>query len=234
MTPPVPAPMQPFDDIPDVRPAVSQPATADGRKPLLPSDAAPTRADVDRRRLAATLLSVAWLTAQLLAFGLRKDLHELPLGYVLGLVLTPASAGILAIVLAIHAGRFSLGLRPALVVALALVCPLMFVAAGLFLPVPAAGGRAGSWGSHAFCLGVTILWASLPLVSAGLAFQRAFASSAAWRSALLGAGCGLAAAALFTLHCSIVGKAHIAFAHGGAALLIALVGGLVLSRITRA
>jgi hypothetical protein len=61
----------------------------------------------------------------------------------------------------------------------------------------------------------------------------AFAAGALWRSALLGGGCGLVAAALFTLHCPVVGKAHLLVAHGGAVLFSALLGGLVLSRFTR-
>jgi hypothetical protein len=224
-----------FDEIPDVPPARRDggPAPSVLATAARLKGASPTRAEVMRRRRAALALSVAWLTVQFLAFGLRGDLAKLSAGYVLGLIGAPFSAGVLAIVAAARHGPLGLGARPALLVTLALVCPLIFLVAGLAMPAPYPGGESGNLMFGAYCLNSTIAWALLPIASAAAVLRGAFAAGALWRSALLGGGCGLVAAALFTLHCPVVGKAHLLVAHGGAVLFSALLGGLVLSRFTR-
>jgi hypothetical protein len=194
----------------------------------------PTRAALAKRRRAALALSVAWLSVQFLAFGMRGDLARLSLGYVIGLIVAPFSAGILAVVAASRPGRFALGVRPTLIVTLALVCPSIFLLAGLGMPLPYSGGESGNLMFGAYCLNSTVAWALLPIASAAVVLRGAFAAGAVWRSALLGGGCGLVAAALFTLHCPVVGKLHIVVAHGGAVIVSALLGGLLLSRFTRA
>jgi hypothetical protein len=227
--------MPDFDDIPDV-PSVPRNAAvgAPGRVMAARLRAfPPTRAELVKRRRAAVALSVAWLIVQFLAFGMRGDLARLSFGYLLGLIGAPFSAGILAIVAASRHGRLGLGVRPALVVMLALVCPLIFLVAGLVMPAPYPRGETGNLMFGAYCLNSTIAWALLPIASAAVVLRGAFAAAAVWRSALLGGGCGLVAAALFTLHCPVVGKAHIVLAHGGAVLVSAVLGGVVLARFTR-
>jgi hypothetical protein len=228
--------MPDFDDIPDV-PSVRRDAPL--RAPGLVTAARlrappPTRAELVKRRRAAVALSVAWLTVQFLAFGIRGDLARLSAGYVLGLIGVPFSAGLLAIVAASRPGRLGLGVRPVLIVVLALVGPSIFLVAGLAMPAPYPGGEVGNLMFGAYCLNSTVAWALLPIASAAVVLRGAFAAGASWRSALLGGGCGLVAAALFTLHCPVVGKAHIVVAHGGAVLVSAVLGGLVLARFTRA
>ncbi len=224
-----------FDDIPDVpsRPRDSRPR-APGFVTAARLRAPPaTRAELGKRRRAAIALSVAWLTVQFLAFGLRGDLARLSLGYVLGLIVAPLSAGVLAIVAAAQQGQLGLGARPLSIVMLALMCPLVFLVAGLAVPAPYRHGETGNLMFGAYCLNSTLAWALLPIASAAVVLRGAFAAGAIWRSALLGGGCGLVAAALFTLHCPVVGKTHIVVAHGGAVLVSAVLGGLVFSRFTR-
>jgi hypothetical protein len=228
--------MREFEDIPDVPPENGEAVPefiGSGIAEAIRSTP-PTRLELAKRRRAAVALSAAWFTVQFLAFGVRGDLPRLSAGYLLALVAVPFSAGMLAIVAAYHRGRFGLGSRPALVVALALVCPLTFLLAGLGMPTPYAGGDPGNLMSGAYCLNITMAWTLLPIVSAGVVLRRAFVSGAIWRSALLGAGCGLVAAALFNLHCPVMGKLHIVLAHGGAVVISVLGGGLLLSRFTRA
>jgi len=227
--------MQEFDDIPDIPPRGTEPVSAmpDFSAKVLRRAAPPTRAELEKQRRIAVVFSVAWITVQFLAFGIRGDLARLPLDYLIGLIAAPFSAGILAVVAACYRGRLGLGARPLVIVALALVCPLLFLVAGVCMPVPYSGGESGNLMFGAYCLDSTIAWALLPIVSAGIVLRGAFASGAVWRSALLGGGCGLVAAALFTLHCPVVGKLHIVVAHGGAVIFSALLGGLLLSRFTR-
>jgi hypothetical protein len=104
---------------------------------------------------------------------------------------------------------------------------------GLLLPVPYEHGEMGDLSFGAYCLNCSLAWALLPIAAAGLSLRNAFAAGAVWRSALLGAGCGLLAAGVFTLHCPVVDKWHIAIAHGGAVLLSSIIGALGLSWATR-
>lgn len=220
-----------FDDIPDLGPP--RLLAPDSRVPVRPGSASPTRGQLTQRRLAVVLLSVAWFAVQFFVFGLRADLGRLPLGYLVGLVLLPASVGLLAIAAAVRGGRFGLGIGATLLVALTLGSALVYSLAGLSLPFPYEGGRTENLASHARCLGLIALWAGLPLLGAGWVLRRSFAGSAVWRSALLAGGSGLTAAALLTLHCSFVSKLHLAVAHGCAPLVFALLGGFLLSRFTR-
>jgi hypothetical protein len=157
----------------------------------------------------------------------------LPWSYLFALCIAPMSAGILAVVLAVRGGSFGLGTRTALVSALAVLGPLSFMVSGVLMPMPYENGEIGDLSFGAYCLNCTVAWALLPIVSAGLVLRSAFAASSVWRSALLGAGCGLVAAGLFTLHCPVVGKWHIALAHGSAVLISALIGGVCLAWATR-
>lgn len=227
--------MPQFDDIPDLPlgPPNRAPAEPDVERVRRVRGIPLTRSDFKRRRRAAIALSAVWFAVQFAAFGIRGDLERLPALYVAGLVALPAVAGLVAIVASTHGGALGLGLKSTVVIALALVCPAVFMMAGLLLPPPYAGGETGGVMFGAYCLNSTVMWALLPIVSAGFALRGAFASGAVWRSGLLGAGSGLLAAALFTLHCPVVGELHIVAAHGGAVLVAAALGSLVLSRATR-
>ena len=226
--------MPDFRDIPDVELLKdSASRTPDLTRWVRLHGEPPTRREVKRRRRAALALSAGWLAVQFVAFGARGDLPQLPLAYVLTLIIGPISAGLLALVLAVRRGAQGLGTRAALVGACAVLGPLGFMIAGLAMHAPYERGEQGSLMFGAYCLNCTVVWALLPLVAAGLSLRGAFAASAGLRSALLGAGCGLVAAGLFTLHCPVVGRLHIALAHGGAALLAALIGALFFTGSTR-
>jgi hypothetical protein len=81
---------------------------------------------------------------------------------------------------------------------------------------------------------MAVAWTILPLLLAGFALRTTFVGGAGWRSAVLGTGAGLLAAATITLHCPVSGSFHVGLGHGGAILASALLGALVLSRVTRA
>lgn len=223
-----------FDDIPDLPPT----ATRTGRTPDVGRwqrvHGSPlTRPEVQRRKRLAVVVSVVWIGVQFFAFGVRGDLSRLPLSYLIALCIAPISAGFLAVALAVRGGTFGLGTRVALVSALAVLGPLSFMVSGFLMPAPYENGELGDLSFGAYCLNCTVAWALLPIVAAGLVLRGAFAASSVWRSALLGAGCGLVAAGLFTLHCPVVGKWHIALAHGSAVVISALIGGACLAWATR-
>lgn len=226
--------MPDFDDIPDLPPASNRARRVPDVGHWQRVHGSPlTRREVEQRKRLAVVVSVVWIAVQFFAFGVRGDLSRLPWSYLFALCIAPMSAGILAVVLAVRGGSFGLGTRTALVSALAVLGPLSFMVSGFLMPMPYENGEIGDLSFGAYCLNCTVAWALLPIVSAGLVLRSAFAASSVWRSALLGAGCGLIAAGLFTLHCPVVGKWHIALAHGSAVLISALIGGVCLAWATR-
>jgi hypothetical protein len=226
--------MPDFEDIPDITAPRPGPRRAPDVGPWQRVHGAPlTRREVEHRKRLALVVSVVWIAVQFFAFGVRGDLSRLPWAYLFMLCVAPMSAGFIAVALAVRGGSFGLGTRTALVSALAVLGPLSFMVSGFLMPVPYANGEIGDLSFGAYCLNCTVAWALLPIVAAGLALRGAFAASSVWRSALLGAGCGLIAAGLFTLHCPVVGKWHIAIAHGSAVLISAIIGGVCLAWATR-
>lgn len=222
--------MAEFHDVPDFLDAGAAPA--DAPAPFAPprGAAAPTRAELVRRRRRALIASGVWLAVQLVAFGVRPDLAALPAYYVVAVIAGPFAAGALAVVASLHPGRWGLGLRTPLLMALSFLAPAGFILAGLATPLPTAAPSAGG---GVFCFNAILAWTLLPMVSASLVLRRSFAAGPVYRSALLGGGVGLIAGALFTLHCPVIERFHVAFAHGAAVAIAAIAGGLVLSRATR-
>ena len=69
---------------------------------------------------------------------------------------------------------------------------------------------------------------------AAVVLRRSFASAAGWRSAAVGAACGLAAGAAMHLHCENVLPVHMVLSHAVPALLLGVAGALLLGRTARA
>jgi hypothetical protein len=190
----------------------------------------PTRAELQRRRLAALGLAVAWLAGHIVVYGVRGNFAQLPASYVLLQIALPMLLGVASLVVALSPGRWGLGLTFGAVFGFALLGPVSFVLMALGVPVPLVDATVPSWADHFLCLDLTLVWMSVPLLLAALNLRRAFASAAVWRSALLGGACGLVAAALMNLHCASVTRVHLLFGHALPVVLGCLLGGLLLSR----
>lgn len=121
--------------------------------------------------------------------------------------------------------------------AVAIGAPLAFMAVSLvWLPSPAEGGfgAMGPFSEVAACLGVGVAVSAPAIALAFVAIRRAFPSGAGWRGALLGAGAGLVAAIVSTLHCSSRFGGHVALGHGLPIVCGAIVGALLGERFSRA
>ncbi len=221
-----------FDAIPD---PARQAAPAGGSAPLPRLELAPTRRKVRSWRVAALLLSVTWLAANLGVYGLRGDLVTLSAGYIAAQIVLPFGLGLLALLVALLPGRSGLGLSVAVVSATALLAPLLFALIVYGAPPPrVAKPGETSWLSAAVCFDITLAWAAVPLLFLALALRRAFPVAAVWRSALLGVAAGLFAAGVMNLHCANVARFHLTFGHVVPALLAALVAAVLVRRAARA
>ncbi len=228
----VPPTLPAFDGIPDPLSDVAPPLP-----PLPPVRAlrpSRTRAEVSRARALALLVSFGWLLGQLLVLGVRGDLAHVPVSYLVAFGPLPVVAGALCLLAASSAGRLGVGARTGMLAVLALLSPLAFVLGASLAPMPYPEAAVGSIKDGVVCFNIAVAWTLLPLLLAGFALRGMFVGRSAWRSAALGTGAGLFAAATCTVHCHLSGPFHVGFGHGGAIVASALVGAFVLSRVTRA
>ncbi|MEY2931828.1 MAG: hypothetical protein RL033_2577 [Pseudomonadota bacterium] len=192
------------------------------------------RAELRRRRLRTLVVCISWWSGQLALWGLRPDLADLSLAYLLLLVALPALVAAACAYAALSPGPLGLGASRTLLISLSAGSPLAFGVLAFTAPAPDATAAVHS-SLHAglVCVGLLIGWMSVPLLGATRALQGAFAAGTAWRSALAALSVGLCAAATLTLHCSNPSPTHIAIAHGAPLVFAALVGASLLTRWLR-
>jgi hypothetical protein len=197
---------------------------------------APTRSATQRRRMAALAVSLAWLGCHLVAFGVREDMRQLPLGYIAAQVGLPIVFGASCLIVALAPGKLGLGLGVGIVGTMAVLGPLSFWLFALGMPVPHAPGSSpsGFWLGSLLCLDITLSWAAAPLLLLALPSRRAFAAHATWRSALVGGAIGLLSGSAINLHCSNVDRWHMAAGHAVPVLIAALLGAFLVVRWARA
>jgi hypothetical protein len=220
-------------EIPD--PLTDAPSAPAALVPQRRPDASPVRSQIRRRRSAALAIGAVWLCAHVAAYGVRQDMHRLPSQYVAAQMVVPALLAAGSLLLAVAPGKRGIGLAVSLLAALAVLGPLSFWLFAAGMPVPyLADSHGGFWLGSAVCFDLTLLWATAPLLLAGMALRRAFPASTRWRGALVGAATGLACGSAINLHCSNPDPAHLVGGHGVPIVVAVLVGGFVLSRWARA
>jgi hypothetical protein len=215
--------------IPD--PAGSE--TAEAPEPPVFSREAPARGERVLRQKLALLLGAGWLVGQLVFLGARQDLSEVPLSYLVALVLAPLAAAGLALGLAVTPGRLGLGARSGVLTAVALILPTYLIVAGLVMSPAHENGPPGNLRQGLYCFAMMLLWAALPLAAAAVVLRSWFVTRAPLRSALVGVAAGMGAAAMINLHCFVTGALHVAIGHWLAVAVAALVGVFSLAKRTR-
>ena len=164
----------------------------------------------------------------------REDLHDdAARASSLMELAIPLAAALLALAAAAAPGAHGLGQPKGRMMTLALLSPLLFVAATLL----ASPGDvdAEPFVMHAFrCFAWTAVYSVGPMVLAAWAFRRSFVAAPVWRSAALGMACGAIGAATMSLVCSVGNPAHVLVGHGGMMLVGAVGGALLGNRFGRA
>jgi hypothetical protein len=188
----------------------------------------PDREAVQRRRRAALVLSLGWLASHLAVFGVRHDLRDLPPAYLASHLGAPLLLALASLYVATRPGRWGLGPPRLWVAALALGGPLSFWVLGAITPSPRPSlPDAEPWLGALVCSDLMLVWMSVPLFAAAVALRRAFAATALWRSALVGAAVGLLSGASINLHCAKVEPFHLVIGHGVPIALGSLLGAFV-------
>lgn len=217
-----PADLGSIPDLPGVQTSWSPPP------PKATTERGPTRASLEARRRLAMIAGLAWLGVLVLVLGLRNDLTVSPL--VLAHVGLPALLGACALYAALSPGRAGLGPSARTTVALAVGAPLAFALAAVVFPRFDDGHRLAA---AFFCGDFGLLLGAVPLAALAWAQKRTCATSAPWRSALVGVSMGLIGAATLGMHCANGDGLHVALGHGWPVAVLGSAGFLLVSRVTR-
>ena len=203
--------------------------------PVLPTTAAPTRAD-HRRRLwvvvaLALVVQAVWITLARHKLPLEEySMHHLMFG--LGLPLVAAG---LTWAIANRRGRMGLGAPASWLGASMAVATLLFVGLTLATAPADPGVSAMTFLDGAGrCLVQAVVLGGVALGLVTYAFRRAFVTASTWRTAALGVACGGLAAATMSLACFHREAMHVVVGHGAMMVVGGIVGAIVGRRITRA
>ncbi|HEX9294539.1 MAG TPA: NrsF family protein [Polyangiaceae bacterium] len=219
-------------DIPD--PLVSRPAPRDGPVPG-PSTASLTRREIHGRRLFALAVCVLWPVAVLRVVGTRQGIED-ALTFLANQTVVWGALIALSVFASLSKGRKGLGEPVRLAELVTLAAPAAFMVLALFW-LPADRRRTyaelGPPLQALGCFSVGLLVLAPLLAIAIWSVRWAFPTGAGWRGAALGAACGLGAALILTLHCSVPFVGHVALAHGAPLLLGAVLGGVTGAKLGR-
>lgn len=195
--------------------------------------AAASRAEVQRRRLLALLLSASWVGVHLLIYGVRADVQRLPVSYLLAHIGWPLLLSIVSLGVALAKGPRGLGLPVVVLAALAVLGPLSFAALSIGVHAPPRMSSPLSLVSIWVCFDITLVCSALPLVVAAWSLRKAFAAASSLRALLVGVAAGAFSAAMLNLHCENVEPLHMLLGHAAPTFLLAAVGAWGLSRVFR-
>jgi hypothetical protein len=213
-----------LDAIPD--PLAARPSRASAAMPA--ATPGPTRSTLRNRRALALFVGLAWLLVTPMLWGYRSDIPTEQIALHIAL---PTALGVAALVLAFSSG--SAGVGPALKQALLLgiAAPIIFVVAALCTPCFESASEV-AWSSF-LCGDALLVLALLPLGLFAWAHRRTAVAGAGFRGAIAGGAIGLVAAGFQALHCVHSDGVHVALGHGWPIVVLGLLGGFLVSRVTR-
>jgi hypothetical protein len=114
---------------------------------------------------------------------------------------------------------------------LGIAAPIIFVVAAMCTPCFESASEV-AWSSF-LCGDALLVLALLPLGLFAWAHRRTAVAGAGFRGAIAGGAIGLVAAGFQALHCVHSDGLHVALGHGWPIIVLGLLGGLLVSRVTR-
>lgn len=182
------------------------------------------------------VLSLIYGGALVLVLTLRKDMHELPMGWLAAVAIGWFLGFLVPSYLALvpRAGTMSPRWQVAgIAVAIAAVA---FVTLGLM--IHPMGPSSLDYGVENFmhghtCLEIGLATALVPVVIGAIFLRGALPVGSRWIAAALGAGGGCLGGLVLHLHCHIADGLHIGLIHGGVVILAAALSAAIVPRATR-
>ncbi len=179
-------------------------------------------------------LSLLYGAALVFLLAIRRDLHGLPIWWLVGYGALWLAGFASLVYLALIPRRGTVVPRWRAVGIGAVVVSLGFVTAGLVMHPTAEGsvelGLARLHQGHA-CLEIGLLTALVPVVLGALMLRGALPVGSRWTAAGLGAAGGSLGGLVLHLHCPIADGWHLGLIHGGVVILSALLAAALMPRL---
>jgi hypothetical protein len=195
----------------------------------------PVRPRAPRRQMGGVVaLSLLYAGGLVAAIGVRRDLAQLPLGWVIGFAALwfVSFASITWLVVVPARGQVMPRWRWAAV--LAGVAAVLLIGGGLLVPRAVPGVSTmyepTVWSvlEHAdACVAFGMTGVIVPLALAAIAVRGSVPVGSRWAAAAIGAAGGALGGLVLHMHCPIAERFHVGLVHGGVVVLAALVAALL-------
>ena len=186
------------------------------------------------RQLALLIaISLVYGAGLVVMLTVRRDVHELPMGWLVSTGLAWLLGFIVPITLATVPRAGSVMPRWRLAGVASVVAAIAMIGLGLVLHP--AGDHSGSLGWDGVvrgygCLATGLETAIVPVVIGTIFLRRALPVGSRWVAAGLGAGGGSLGGLVLHLHCPIADQWHLGLVHGGVVIVAALISAALVPR----
>jgi hypothetical protein len=188
------------------------------------------------RQLALLIaVSLVYGAGLLVMLTVRRDLHELPMGWLVSAGVAWLLGFVVPITLATVPRAGSVMPRWRLAGIASVVAAVAMVALGLVLHPAGTHSATLGWDSITRgygCLATGLETALVPVVIGTIVLRRALPVGSRWIAAGLGAGGGSLGGLVLHLHCPIADGVHVGLVHGGVIALAALLAAALVPRAT--
>jgi len=186
------------------------------------------------RQLAILVgVSIVYASGLLVAWTTRRDMEELPMGWLAGTALGWLFGFLVPAYLALVPRRGSVTPRWRVAALSVAITSVTFVLLGL--TVHPSGPSSARYGTEYFpyghtCLEHGLVTALVPVVLGAIFLRGALPIGSRWIAAALGAGGGCLGGLVLHLHCPIADGLHIGVFHGGVVVVAALLSAAIVPR----
>jgi len=188
------------------------------------------------RQFAIVLaIALAYAGGMLAVLQLRRDLDELPMGWLLMAGIAWLTGFVVPMAIALIPRRGSLTPRWRAAAIASVILSIAFVMLGLM--VDPMGPSSTSYGTEHFmrghtCLEIGLATALAPSVIGAIFLRGALPVGSRWTAAALGAGGGCLGGLVLHLHCHVADGLHVGLVHGGVVIVAAVLAAALLPRVT--
>jgi len=226
--------MSTIDDVSRLPPPTPPPLA-----PLLEAELAELPAVATRRPLRQLALLVAisliYGAGMLAMLTMRRDMHELPIGWLAGAGLAWLLGFVVPVYLATVPRAGAVLPRWKFAGVSAVAGALGFISLGLLIhPTGPSSGHLdwAHFGHGVGCLEFGLATALVPVIGGAIFLRGALPVGSRWIAAALGAGGGSLGGLMLHLHCPITDGLHIGLMHGGVVGVAALLAAALVPRAT--
>ncbi|HEY5952383.1 MAG TPA: NrsF family protein [Kofleriaceae bacterium] len=188
------------------------------------------------RQLATVIgVSLIYGAGLLAALTMRRDMHELPMSWIVATAIAWLLGFAVPFYLALVPRSGAVMPRWRLAAASAIVTSIAFVVLGLVVHPSGPSSLDYGWDRFAaghYCLEIGLATALLPVIVGALFLRGALPVGSRWIAAALGAGGGCLGGLVLHLHCHIADGLHIGLIHGGVVVVAALLSAALVPRAT--